>query len=53
MRNNIRIYEVKSEYIKYLSNYQKHIFAQSDGKDKRKYIGIVFEVKDCVQPQKA
>lgn len=26
MRNNIRIYEVKSEYIKYLSNYQKHIF---------------------------
>jgi len=45
MRNNIRIYEVKSEYIKYLSNYQKHIFAQSDGKDKRKYIGIVFEVK--------
>ena len=45
MRKNIRIYEVKSEYIKYLSNYQKHIFAQSDGKDKRKYMGIVFEVK--------
>ena len=45
MRNNIRIYEVKSEYIKYLSNYQKHIFAQTDGKDKRKYISIVFEGK--------
>ena len=45
MRNNIRIYEVKSEYTKYLSNYQKHIFAQADGKDNRKYIGIVFEVK--------
>ena len=45
MRNNIRLYEVKSEYIKYLSNYQKHIFAQADGKDNRKYIGIVFEVK--------
>ena len=45
MRNNIRIYEVKSEYIKYLSNYQKHIFTQTNGKNKRKYIGIVLEVK--------
>ena len=45
MKNNIRIYEVKSAYIKYLSNYQKHIFAQNDGKDKRKYIGIVLEIK--------
>ena len=45
MKTNIRIYEVKSEYIKYLSNYQSHIFAQADGKDKRKYIGIVFEIK--------
>ena len=45
MRNNIKIYEIKSEYIKYLSNYQKHIFSQTDTKNKRKYIGIVFEVK--------
>lgn len=45
MRDNIRIYEVKSEYIKYLGNYQKHIFAQTEGKDKRKYIGIVLEIK--------
>lgn len=45
MRNAIRIYEVKSEYIKYLGNYQKHIFAQTDGKDRRKYIGIILEVK--------
>lgn len=35
MRDSIRIYEVKSEYIKYLGNYQKHIFAQTEGKDKR------------------
>jgi len=35
MKNNIRIYEVKSEYIKYLSNYQKHIFAQTSKKDNR------------------
>ena len=45
MKSSIRIYEIKSEYIKYLSNYQKHIFTQADGKDTRKYIGIIFEVK--------
>ena len=45
MKSNLRIYEVKSEYVKYLSNYQEHIFSQADGKEKRKYIGIVFEIK--------
>lgn len=45
MKNNIRIYRVKSEYIKYLSMYQEHIFAQDAEKDKRKYIGVVFEIK--------
>ena len=44
MKDNIRIYEIKSEYIKYLSNYQKHIFLQTESKNKRKYIGIVFEI---------
>lgn len=44
MKNNIRIYEVKSAYINYLSHYQKHIFSHTDGKDNRKYIGIVFEI---------
>lgn len=44
MNNNLRIYEVKSEYINYLSNYQKHIFSQKEGKARRKYIGIVFEI---------
>ena len=45
MRESIRIYEVKSGYIRYLSNYQKHIFAQTEGKEKRKYIGIVFKIR--------
>ena len=45
MKSSLRIYEVKSTYIKYLSNYQKHIFAQSEGKIRRKYIGIVLEIK--------
>ena len=45
MKNNIRIYEVKSAYINYLSHYQKHIFAHTNGKGNRKYIGIVFEIK--------
>ena len=44
MENTIRIYKVKSEYINYLSNYQKHIFVQTEGKDKRKYIGVVLEI---------
>ena len=45
MNNRIRIYEIKSEYIQYLSNNQKHIFAQADVKNMRKYIGVVFEIK--------
>jgi len=49
MKKNLRIYEVKSEYIKYLSNYQKHIFAQSEGKDKRKYIGNFHIFVDFVE----
>lgn len=45
MNNRIRIYEIKSEYIQYLSNNQKHIFSQADVKNMRKYIGVVFEIK--------
>ena len=45
MKSNLRIYEVKSDYVKYLSNYQKHIFSHAEGKEKRKYIGIVLEIK--------
>lgn len=45
MKDNIRIYRVKSKYIKYLSMYQKHIFTQDAEKDNRKYIGVVFEIK--------
>ena len=37
------MYEIKDEYIKYLSNYQDHIFAQQDRN--RKYIGIVLEIQ--------
>ena len=46
MRNNIRIYEVKSEYIKYLNNYQKHIFTQAQEKNRiRKNAEIVYSHK--------
>lgn len=44
MGESIRIYEVKNGYIGFLSNYQKHIFAQTEGKGKRKYIGIVLAI---------
>lgn len=46
MNSRIRIYEIRSEYIRYLSNYQQHIFEQTDGKDRRKYIGVVLEIND-------
>lgn len=39
----IRIYEIKKEYIKYLSQYQKHIFYDEGT---RKYIGILLEIKE-------
>lgn len=38
----IKIYEIKKEYIKYLSQYQSHIFYDEGT---RKYIGILFELK--------
>jgi len=46
MKNNIRIYEVNSKYVKYLSNYQNHIFIQNERNNNRKYIGIVLKIKD-------
>ncbi len=46
MKDKIRIYEVKSEYIKYLSNYQSHIYLHNEGKNKRKYIGVILEIKN-------
>lgn len=44
MNKRLKIYEVKSKYIQYLSNYQKHLFLHTNEKDKRKYIGIVFQI---------
>ena len=44
MNKRLKIYEVKSEYIQYLSNYQKHLFLHTNEKGKRKYIGIVFQI---------
>ncbi len=44
MKKRLRIYEIKNEYIKYLSNYQEHLFLHTNEKGKRKYIGIVFQI---------
>lgn len=38
----IKIYEIKKDYIKYLSQYQQHLF-HDEGT--RKYIGIILEMK--------
>lgn len=45
MKKRIRIYEIKSEYIKYLGKYQKHVFFHNEGTNIRKYIGVVLEIK--------
>ena len=45
MRSRIRIYEIKNEYIRYLGNYQKHIFGQTEGEKRRKHIGVVLEIQ--------
>ena len=44
MRDNLRIYGVKDEYVKYLSQYQAHLFAHDGGSFGRKYIGVVLEI---------
>lgn len=46
MKNSIRIYEVKHEYVKYLCDYQKHIFLQNCEKNNRKYIGVILIIND-------
>ncbi len=40
----LKIYEVNPNYIKYLSNYQDHLFYSDGKKAGRKYIGIVLEM---------
>ncbi len=44
VEDNMRIYGVKDSYIKYLSQYQEHLFLHESGSSRRKYIGVVFEI---------
>ena len=44
MKDNIRIYGVKDSYIKYLSQYQEHLFLHEGSSSGRKYIGVVLEI---------
>ena len=46
MKKNLRIYEIKSEYIQYLGKYQRHIFFQNESTNMRKYIGVILEIND-------
>ena len=43
---NLKIYEVDSQYVVYLSAYQEHIFYSEGAKSSRKYIGIIFEINN-------
>lgn len=42
----LKLYEVNPQYIKYLSQYQEHIFISDGDKSNRKYIGIVLQIKE-------
>ncbi len=44
MKDNIRIYGVKNTYIKYLSQYQEHLFRHEVGSSGRKYIGVILKI---------
>lgn len=44
MKDNIKIFGVKDSYIKYLSQYQEHLFLHEGGSSRRKYIGVVLEI---------
>lgn len=44
MKKNIKIYGVKDAYIKYLSQYQEHLFLHKGNSFGRKYIGTVVEI---------
>ena len=44
MKDSIRIYGVKDSYIKYLSQYQEHLFLHEGGSSGRKYLGVVLEI---------
>ncbi len=37
---------VNPQYIKYLSQYQEHIFISDGDKSNRKYVGIVLQIKE-------
>ena len=43
---------MKDSYIKYLSQYQEHLFLHESGSAGRKYIGVVFEINNfsCFAP---
>ncbi|WP_049962384.1 type III toxin-antitoxin system ToxN/AbiQ family toxin [Oribacterium sp. FC2011] len=41
---SLKLYEVDSQYVKYLSAFQEHIFFSDEDKSSRKYIGIVLEI---------
>ena len=41
---SLKIYEIDSRYVKYLSAYQEHIFFSERDISSRKYIGIVLEI---------
>lgn len=40
----LKLYEINPKYIKYLAQYQEHIFISDGNKASRKYIGVVLQI---------
>ncbi len=43
---SLKLYEIDSEYILYLSKFQEHLFLSDGDKSNRKYIGIILEINN-------
>ena len=41
---SLKIYEVNPYYVKFISDYQEHIFYDEGGNNTRKYIGVVLDI---------
>ena len=51
----LSLYEVNAYYIKYLSQYQDHLFYSDGEKVQRKYVGIILEINryDYFEPNRS
>jgi len=45
MRNNLKLFQVNTEYIRYLASFQEHIWSNESNGRKRPYVGVVLNIE--------